>query len=158
MFRRNEGFLPLESRARLQIVVGVTGVTRSTGEQVARVAETVKDHHDVGQLLLHCIGHLTIEAVEALREERIDTVGRLLSLNHWLVNALGVSHPLLDRLVYASLEAGALGAKLTGAGGGGSMIALVDAKSKESVIDAIEAEGCMALPAKLSRTGVEIEA
>ncbi len=157
VYRRNEGFLPLRTQARLQIVVGLTGIERSTGEQVAKVAETVRHHGKVSQLLLHCIGHLTIEAVEAIRERKMETLGELLSLNHWLVNALGVSHPLLDRLVYASIGSGALGAKLTGAGGGGCIVALVNDKSSQCVMKAIESVGCTALSAQLSRTGVRIE-
>jgi mevalonate kinase len=157
VFRRNEGFLPVQTSARLRLVIGMTDVERSTAEQVAKVAATVKEHRDVGQLLLHCIGHLTIETVGALREGKVDAVGRLLSLNHWLVNALGVSHPLLDRLVYASLKAGALGAKLTGAGGGGCMIALVNDETESAVVEAIKSEGCTPLPAKLSKAGVQIE-
>ncbi len=157
VFRKNEGFLPVKSPARIKLIIGMTGVDRSTGEQVAKVAETVKEHPRVGQLLLHCIGHLTVETVEALRAGKIESVGRLLSLNHWLVNALGVSHPSLDRLVYASLGAGALGAKLTGAGGGGCMIALVNDKCKAAVMQAIQREGVDAIPARLSRTGVRFD-
>ena len=157
VFRRNEGFLPVESPANLQLVIGMTNVERSTADQVAKVAETVKEHHDVGQLLLHCIGHLTIEAVGAVRDGNVEAVGRLLSLNHWLVNALGVSNPLLDRLVYASLKAGALGAKLTGAGGGGCMIALVTTKTEDAVAEAIEREGCTHLKVKQSQAGVQSE-
>ncbi len=155
VFRRNEGFLPVESHTRLQIVIGMTGVERSTAEQVARVAETVREHGEVGKLLLHCIGHLTAETVGALRERKIKAVGKLLSLNHWLVNALGVSHPLLDQLVHASLEAGALGAKLTGAGGGGCMIALVTNQTKLAVAQAIEREGGASMHVRLSRAGVQ---
>ncbi len=157
VFRRNEGFLPVESPAKLLLVIGLTNVERSTADQVAKVAETVKAHHDVGQLLLHCIGHLTIETVGALRDGNAEAVGRLLSLNHWLVNALGVSNPLLDRLVYASLKAGALGAKLTGAGGGGCMIALVTREAEDAVAQVIEREGCTPIKAKLSQAGVQSE-
>jgi mevalonate kinase len=157
VFRRNEGFLPVQSLAKLRLVIGMTDVERSTAEQVAKVAATVKEHRDVGQLLLHCIGHLTIETVGALREGNVEAMGRLLSLNHWLVNALGVSHPTLDRLVYASLKAGALGAKLTGAGGGGCMIALVTNETENAVAQSIKDEGCAPLSAKLSKAGVQSE-
>ena len=157
VFRRNEGYLPIVSPAKLFLVVGMTNLERSTAVQVAKVAKTVKEHHDVGQLLLHCIGHLTIETIGALRNGNVEAVGKLLSLNHWLVNALGVSDPLLDRLVYASLKEGALGAKLTGAGGGGCMIALVTGENEEAVAQAIEEEGCTPIKVKLSQAGVQSE-
>lgn len=157
VFRRNEGFLRIEGPAKLRLVIGMTNVERSTAEQVAQVAATVSEHRDVGQLLLHCIGHLTIETVGAIREGNVQAMGRLLSLNHWLVNALGVSHPTVDRLVYVSLEAGALGAKLTGAGGGGCMIALVTSETEHAVAQAIKREGATPLLAKLSKAGVQSE-
>lgn len=157
VFRKNEGFLPVKPAVGLDIVVCMSGVERSTGTQVSKVASTVKVHEKVGELVLHSIGHLTVEMVESLRKGNLENAGKLLTINHWLLNALGVSHPLLDRLVYASLRAGALGAKLTGAGGGGCMIALVTKQSRPKIIRAISKEGFNTMPARLSRTGVRLE-
>ena len=60
-------------------------------------------------------------------EERYSVaVGELMNKNHELLNKIGVGHPLLDKLVELTLDAGALGAKLTGGGGGGNMVALAN--------------------------------
>jgi mevalonate kinase len=61
--------------------------------------------------------------------------------NHRLLQAMDVSSPLLDALVKAAKRSGALGAKLSGAGRGGNMIALVTPQTREEVNDALEEEG-----------------
>ena len=62
-----------------------------------------------------------------------------MNLNHGLLNTLQVSTPELERLVMIARESGALGAKLTGGGGGGAMIALCDNVTETQ--DAIKSEG-----------------
>ena len=70
-------------------------------------------------------------------------LGELMDHNHEFLQQMTVSSPELDVLVYAARKAGALGAKLSGGGRGGNMIALVDPASAESV-----AEGLMSAGAK----------
>jgi hydroxymethylglutaryl-CoA reductase len=62
----------------------------------------------------------------ALQEGRLAEVGELMNINQGYLSALGVSTPELERLCTIARDEGALGAKLTGAGGGGAVIALVD--------------------------------
>jgi len=68
--------------------------------------------------------------------------------------AIGVSHEALDRLVYAARGSGALGAKLTGAGGGGCMIALTPLDRREKVSEAIRNAGGTPIIAKKADKGV----
>ena len=65
---------------------------------------------------------------------------------HGMLNALQVSTPELEQLVDIARESGALGAKLTGGGGGGSIIALCDGNGTDSVAAAIRAAGYEAVP------------
>ena len=60
-----------------------------------------------------------------------------MNINHGLLSAIGVSTPELEELVYAARRAGALGSKLTGAGWGGSIIALPSPGSVEAVLEAL---------------------
>jgi len=69
--------------------------------------------------------------------------GPLLIANHAFLHQLGVSCPELDRLVTAALAAGALGAKLSGGGRGGNMIALVEPELAEDVSAALRAAGAV---------------
>jgi mevalonate kinase len=70
-------------------------------------------------------GKIAVAARAAIEQGQIEMLGRLMNENHAVLQALGVSCPELDCLVTAAQEGGALGAKLSGAGRGGNMIALV---------------------------------
>ena len=82
---------------------------------------------------------MVIQSIQAIQNNDFELLGQLMNLNHGLLNALQVSTPELERLVMIARESGALGAKLTGGGGGGAMIALCDNVSATQ--EAIEAEG-----------------
>ena len=70
------------------------------------------------------IDELTRRSAEALEAADYRSVGDAMNLCHGLLNGIGVSTPTLERMVHIAREAGALGAKLTGGGGGGSIVAL----------------------------------
>lgn len=80
-----------------------------------------------------------------------------MNINHTLLYAVGVSSEPLEKLVYAARNAGALGAKLTGTGGGGCTITLTETKRLEQVEDTIQKAGGTAFIAKQSDEGVRIE-
>jgi len=79
------------------------------------------------------IGQIAVMARAALEAGEQSALGALMDGNHWLLRQLGVSSDELDRLVQAARRAGALGAKLSGAGRGGNAIALV----AEETLDAV---------------------
>jgi hydroxymethylglutaryl-CoA reductase len=82
----------------------------------------------------------------ALKEYDLEEVGSLMDLNHDLLREIEVSHPALDELVKIAREAGALGAKMTGGGLGGYMVALTPGPQiQEDVASAMEAAGYEAL-------------
>ncbi len=117
-------FLHTRDIPRMKIVVGDTGIKARTGplvENVRRLAE--KD--DSARKAIKEIGEIALEGLDSLRNGDFDKVGELMNRNHKLLGSLGVGHRLLDKYVEAALPL-SYGAKLTGAGGGGSMIALTD--------------------------------
>ena len=65
-------------------------------------------------------------------------LGNLLTENHKLLSLLGVSHPEIEKLIEISLDNGALGAKLTGAGKGGAVIALIPQDSSKEILAKID--------------------
>jgi mevalonate kinase len=97
---------------------------------------------------------VTKAAIETLKREDLEELGFLFNLNHELLSALGVSNEALDKLVYAAQRAGAFGAKLTGAGGGGCMIALVSKDRARSVMTAIEEAGGVPFTVRKDDEGV----
>ena len=121
----------------LQFVVGYTGIHAATGPLVAKVKRFVESAPEA-KGKVDRIGEIVLEGVEALKRADKRRLGLLMQENHTLLNDLGVGHPALEALVNASKEL-SYGAKLTGAGGGGSMIALTDEPKKLAM--AIRAAG-----------------
>jgi mevalonate kinase len=104
--------------------VANTGIQGSTKEAVSKVAKLFTQN--LAQAHLESIGLMSLLMKEAIEKKELDDMARLMNQSHYHLQELGVSHPRLDEMVNASLSLGALGAKLTGGGLGGSMIALID--------------------------------
>ncbi|RLE51591.1 MAG: mevalonate kinase [Candidatus Methanomethylicota archaeon] len=154
VYRKSEGFLRLQPAKSFSIVIGDTGMSRSTGEMVNKVRALRERFLDIFAPLYHAAGHLVIEAARAIESGDLPKLGVLMNINHGLLSAIGVSNLLLEKLVYAARSAGAYGSKITGAGGGGSIIALCPEDKVESVALAIERAGGKPIRAKLSMRGV----
>lgn len=112
----------------LTFVVGNTGVGAATGPLVAGVKARV-DASPAAAAKVKEIGQITLDGLAALQRKDLVAAGGLMDRDHELLNALGVGHPLLEKLVTAARPS-SYGAKLTGAGGGGSMLALTDEPEK----------------------------
>jgi mevalonate kinase len=108
----------------LDFVIGNTGISAATGPLVANVKRRV-DRDPKAAEAIREIGRITLDGLEALRRRDLVMAGHLMDRNHALLTELGVGHPMLDRLVQAARPT-SYGAKLTGAGGGGSIVALSD--------------------------------
>jgi mevalonate kinase len=117
----------------LDFVVGNTGISAATGPLVAKVKDRV-DRDPRAADAIREIGGITLDGLRALRQKDFVSAGHLMDRNHAILTKLGVGHPALDRLVEAARPS-AFGAKLTGAGGGGSIVALTDrpAKTAEAI-------------------------
>lgn len=102
-------------------VVGFTGVPKDTATVVRRVGERVRSPD--GPRLLEEIDGIALQGADALRAQDRNAVGRLMNENQRRLVDLGISHARLEELL-RSVEGRALGAKITGAGGGGSVIVL----------------------------------
>ncbi|MCL2712734.1 MAG: mevalonate kinase [Methanomassiliicoccaceae archaeon] len=132
----------------MTLVVGYTGIHAATGPLVEKVRR-YKDKCGFAKDVINDIGNLTIEGIGALKKNDIVRLGNLMTQDHRSLSILGVSCNELNKLVNASLEY-SYGAKLTGAGGGGSMIALTD--RPEKVCEAISLHGGTPF---IVRTGVD---
>lgn len=131
-------------------VVGDTGVERSTRDLVAKVAFARTMDPGVRQAITS-IGQITLRGVDALRDGDLQRVGMLMDQNQKMLDRIGVNTPELQSLIDA-VRPHALGAKLTGAGGGGSMVTL--AEDPEACADAIEEAGGDAYVVQTTTEGV----
>jgi len=135
-------------------IVGNTRIAAATGPLVAGVRERVERDPRAAAAVRE-IGEITLEGLKALQRRDLVRAGELMDRNHELLNDLGVGHSSLDKLV-AAARPHAYGAKLTGAGGGGSMFALTDEPDK--VRAAIEAAGGKAYLVETEPKGLEVSA
>ncbi|OPY31001.1 MAG: Mevalonate kinase [Methanomassiliicoccales archaeon PtaU1.Bin124] len=138
---------------QLTLVVGFTGISAPTGPLVAKV-KRYADKNTFAREVIEEIGMLSQEGVVCLRRNDQEGLGRLMTKDHRLLAILGVSCKELDKLVEAALPY-SYGAKLTGAGGGGSMIALTD--RPEIVAEEIRNKGGTPFIVRTDVAGVTLE-
>lgn len=124
-FIKHQEAYPVPLNIEATLVIADTGIKGQTGLTVGQVRDRVLSSPDVTEKIISELGQLTSMAKAQIATDDAISLGHTLSRAHHLLKSLGVSHPKLDALVKISLENGALGAKLTGGGGGGCMIALV---------------------------------
>jgi mevalonate kinase len=124
----------------LTFVVASTGQKHETARTVGSLRERAAAHPQVYVPVFDAIGALVASARRALERGEWPLLGRLMTMNHELLRALGVSTPALDDLVACALAAGAFGAKLTGGGGGGAAVVLAG-DDPTTVLEALRAAG-----------------
>jgi mevalonate kinase len=143
----------LRIRKPVEIVIGSTGKVANTKAMVAGVAERKKKNPAKYDQIFKQAENLAHAGRKALESYDLKKVGELVNENHRLLQEIEVSSRELDLLVDIARKNGAFGAKLTGGGGGGCMVALTPSKElQEKVASAIEKEGYEVLRTKI---GVE---
>jgi mevalonate kinase len=115
------------------IVIGDTGISAPTKESVADVRRLWMNDKARWETVFDKIGEIAFTARRAIEAGKTEMLGELMDENHTLLQKLTVSSPELDRLVEAARDGGAMGAKMSGGGRGGNMIALVKPELAESV-------------------------
>jgi len=113
---------------KMTFVIGNTGIRAPTGPLVEKVRK-YRDSNTFAAEIVDEIANITLEGMERMKQDDRVGLGSLMTKNHKLLSILGVSCPQLNKLVECSLPY-SYGAKLTGSGGGGCMIALTDHPDK----------------------------
>ncbi len=115
------------------LAIADTGIESPTREVVGDLRRRYQAGPARYRPLFEEAGSIAVEARKAIARGAIEELAGLMDRNHALLQQMGVSSPQLDRLVGAAHEGGALGAKLSGAGWGGNMIALVTEETQSRV-------------------------
>ena len=113
----------LSLRGSLPLVVACSSQSGSTREQVEAVRKKFDADPERFGRLFDEIDSIAGAAIDAIQAGDLDELGHLMDVNHGLLNAIGVSTPELEQMIHLARTAGASGAKLTGGGGGGSIVA-----------------------------------
>jgi len=141
IFRNGDNPLiePLNINETFSILVGFSSTEGLTAKTVGIVRDLWKKNPGVYEKIFDEIDSLALQSIQAIQNNDFELLGQLMNINHGLLNTLQVSTPELERLIMIARESGALGAKLTGGGGGGAVIALC--KDIDITKSAIESEG-----------------
>ncbi|MHB9286372.1 mevalonate kinase [Halobacteriales archaeon Cl-PHB] len=145
----------IEAPGDLPFVIGYDGGAGDTGALVAGV-RALREEYDFADDTVQAIGDVVRRGEDVLAAGDLVELGDLMNFNHGLLSALGVSSRSLDAMVWGARDAGALGAKLTGAGGGGCIVALDETPETQTALE--YTPGCEdAFRAELDTDGVRCE-
>ena len=140
-FRRGDPLQILRVAKPFTIVIADTGVFSPTAQSVGDVRHAWQQERAVYEMLFDKISSLVEQGRQQIETGVSNDLGSGMDENHALLQELGVSSAELDRLVTAARNAGAWGAKLSGGGRGGNMIALVDPQQASKVAGALKQAG-----------------
>ncbi len=154
LFRPGSTTRQLSMNGPGRLLVSFTGSTRSTKAQVSRVSEMGERLPALLEGVTKAVNGVSLLAAERLREGDYRGLGDLLNLSHAVLSGIGVSSPALDKLVDASLSLGSYGAKLTGGGGGGSVVSVAPKGKEKSITSGLNARGFETFRAKVPTEGV----
>lgn len=142
-FQRDQPMEILNVLQPFRLVIGNSGIASPTALAVADVRKAWLADRRSMESIFDTIGEIARQARLLIESGQCESLGALLTRNHELLRQLGVSSPELDDLVASALDAGALGAKMSGGGRGGNMIALVTPKTETSVADSLQRAGAV---------------
>ena len=123
------------------IIIGDTGIPAPTKESVADVRKLWEQDKAKMEMLFGVAGSLAEVARQSIEGGHPERLGPLMNENQRVLTEMGISSPELNRLVEASRKAGASGAKLSGGGRGGNMIALSTKENAPTIVEALYEAG-----------------
>jgi mevalonate kinase len=156
------GVVSIPERKKLRtpdcgIVIGDTGIVSSTKELVGNVRKLRESYPELIEPLMASIGKISKIGESLVLAGDYPSIGKLMNVNQGILDALGVNNLELARLIYSARLAGAFGAKITGAGGGGCMVALTAPDKCLVVAKAITAAGGKATITKPTEQGLRLD-
>lgn len=140
-FVKDQPIEVLDVKYPFMVVIGDTGVPASTKATVRDVRIQHHKRPDRYETLFATIGSIATTARQLIESGMPESLGPLMDENHAMLRSMDVSSPELDNLVEAAREGGALGAKMSGGGRGGNMIALAQASKAGVVVKALKEAG-----------------
>jgi mevalonate kinase len=150
-YTRKDGARPLAPKRDLDLCVGLSGIATSTREMVEGLARLRAQRSEMVDRSIAGIAALVENAALAIEAGDLVGLGKLMDLNQMLLAGLMLSIEPLETLCAAARKAGALGAKLTGKGGGGSVLALVpDPDTGHAVLAAWQEAGYQGFVTRVS--------
>jgi mevalonate kinase len=142
-FRKGKAIETIKVKTPLTFIVADTGITSPTAETVGDVRRSWQADQATFEKYFDEVGEVTEKARQTIEEGKVELLGGLMNENHAWLQKIGVSSQELDHLVKVAGKAGSLGAKLSGGGRGGNLIALVSPAMAPEVRESLLAAGAV---------------
>lgn len=156
-YGKSKSFKNIETKGSLSLVVASTGIKHSTSDLVAGV----KRFKDTNKILFESLSKqatdICSQACTAIESGKFDKIGELMNENQIILQQIGISHQKVSEIIDICSKAGAIGAKITGAGGGGVVIALAASKQESTKIAShIKAAGYQSFEVEIDYNGLYV--
>ena len=133
------------------MIIGFTKKEGLTARTVSKVKTAWKKDPIIYEKIFDQIDSIVLKGIEAIQSEDYEDLGELMNICHGMLNALQISTPEIEKLIDIARLNGALGAKLTGSGGGGSIIAICEnSETQNKMISSIKKKGFDGIPITVS--------
>ena len=156
LFKKGISQRPLKLKTPIDFIVCFSGSGQSTSKMIRKFSQTKYINPSTFKALTDSSSKLVEIAASALINGDINLLASILNFNHAVLSSLGVSSKRLDVLVESTLKAGCLGAKMTGGGGGGCIIALPRAGEVDDVLKKISKNTIEAWKVSIPMAGVSV--
>lgn len=156
-YGKSKSFKKIETKETLSLVVASTGIKHSTSELVAGVKRFKNTNRTLFESLSKQASDICLQACAAIESGKCDKIGELMNQNQIILQQIGISHHKVRDIIDICSKAGAIGAKITGAGGGGAVIALAASKQEGTKIAShIKAAGYQSFEVEIDYNGLYI--
>ena len=157
-YGKSKSFKNIETKGQsLCLVVANTGINHSTSDLVAGVKKFRDRNRILFKTLLNYASDICLQACAAIELGKYDKIGELMNENQIILQQLGISHHKVRDIIDIYRKAGAIGAKITGAGGGGAVIALAASKQESTKIASrIRAAGYQSFEVEIGYNGLYV--
>lgn len=156
-YGKSKSFKNIETKRSLSLVVASTGIKHCTSDLVAGVKRFKETHRILFESLSKQASDICFQACAAIESGKCDKIGELMNENQIILQQIGISHHKVRDIIDICSKAGAIGAKITGAGGGGAVIALAASKQESTkIVSHIKAAGYQSFEVEIDYNGLYV--
>ena len=156
-YGKSKSFKNIDTNKSLSLVVASTGIKHSTSDLVAGVKRFKDKNRILFESLSKQASDICLQACTAIESGKYDKIGELMNENQLILEQIGISHHKAHEIIDICSKAGAIGAKITGAGGGGAVIALAASKQESTKIAShIKAAGYQSFEVEIDYNGLYV--
>lgn len=156
-YQKNSNVRQLEYSKKLNFIIINTGLKHSTAELVSIVERFRQNNFATFIKLSNKVTNICKNAIEALKEGNTLKLGKLMNENQILLEQIGVSNKEINKIIETSLNYGAIGSKLTGAGGGGCILSIIHQENKNYFLSNMRQSGYECFDIIIENQGVKVK-